>query len=100
MARYLSEMQELEIGINMTHIQQPAMQLSNVASTKSPPQGDTAKAGILNVAVFQTTLGTVFTQSAPTILGLCASTPYSTIQTGYTKPTFNKFTGKFDNILP
>jgi len=30
-------MQELEIGINMTHTKQLAMQLSNVASTKSPP---------------------------------------------------------------
>ena len=76
------------------------MQLSNVASTKSPTQGDTAKAGILHVAVFQTTLWTVFTPSAPTILGLCASTPYSSIQTGYTKPTFNKIIENFDNILP
>ena len=53
-------MQELEIGINMTHIKQLAIQLSNVASTKSPPQGDTAKAGILHVAIFLTTLWTVF----------------------------------------
>jgi hypothetical protein len=93
-------MQELEVGINMSHIKQLAMQLSNVASTKSPPQGDTEKAGILHVAIFQTTLWTVFTPSTPTILGLRAAKPYSSIQTGYTKPTFKKIIENFDNILP
>jgi hypothetical protein len=40
MVKYVSEMQELEIAINKAHIKQLTMQLSDVASTKSPPQGD------------------------------------------------------------
>jgi hypothetical protein len=92
MVKYLRETQELRTEKNVTHIKQLELQFSNVASSKSPPQGDTAKVGIFHLVVFQTTLWTVFTPNAPTILSLCASTPDSSNQTGNTKPTFNNIT--------
>jgi hypothetical protein len=45
LVKYIIEMQELGFGPNVTQIKQLAFQLSNVAFTRSPFNGDKAKAG-------------------------------------------------------
>jgi hypothetical protein len=96
MVKYLSEMQELEIAINMAHIKRACNAVIGRRFNEISASGRQHKQGSFTWPSFKQRYGRSLPPSAPTILGLCASTPHSSIQTGYTKPTFNMITENFD----
>ena len=79
--KYIIEIQELGIGLNMTQISELTVKFSDVASTTSPITWNTTKVGVFWWSSF-TRYSLSVRIPAPSNVQLCASAPGSSIPTG------------------
>ena len=82
----------------MTQIKELTLQLSDVASTKSPITGNKTKVGSFWWSSFKS-YSLFICIPAPSSAQLCASAAGSSIPTGHSKPTSEKIIENVDGIL-